>query len=64
MGAALFGGVDGQRRADLGEAGKSLVGRLEGPAGLDIGGRGAAAIALSLVAGLQGYLSGRRGDSD
>jgi xanthine/CO dehydrogenase XdhC/CoxF family maturation factor len=50
--------------ADLGEAGKSLVGRLEGPAGLDIGGRGAAAIALSLVAGLQGYLSGRRGDSD
>ena len=41
---------------DLGDAGTALAGRLEGPAGLDIGGRGAAAVALSLVAGLQQYL--------
>ena len=44
---------------ELGDAGTSLDGRLHGPAGLDLGGRGAAAIALSLVAGLQRYLAGR-----
>lgn len=49
---------------ELGEAAASLTGRLHGPAGLDIGARGAAAIALSLVAGLQDYLSRRKGDSD
>lgn len=37
---------------ELGEDARALAGRVEGPAGLDIGGRGAAAIALSIVAGL------------
>lgn len=44
---------------DLGAAADTLGQRLHGPAGIDIGGRGAAAIALSLVAGLQRYLAGR-----
>jgi len=35
---------------DLGEAGRKLTHRLHGPAGLDIGGRGPASIALSIVA--------------
>ena len=50
-----------QRRArllsDLGDAGKQLASRLHGPAGLDIGGRGPAPIALSIVAEMQKVLS-------
>ena len=42
--------------ADLGENGKDLGTRLHGPAGLDIGGRGPAAIALSIIAEVQGVL--------
>ena len=47
--------------SELGERGHSLAGRLRGPAGIDIGGRGAAAIALSIVAEVQGVLQGRIG---
>jgi len=39
--------------SDLGAIGSKLEGRLYGPAGLDIGGRGPSAIALSIVAQLQ-----------
>ncbi len=39
--------------SDLGALGSKLGGRLYGPAGLDIGGRGPSAIALSIVAQLQ-----------
>ncbi len=42
---------------ELEGAGDALAQRLHGPAGIDLGGRGAAAIALSLVAGLQRYLA-------
>ncbi len=42
--------------ADLGEEARGLDGRIHGPAGLDIGGRGAAAIALSIVAEIQSFL--------
>ena len=47
----LLGPVDRRRRLldDLGAVGEQLAGRLHGPAGLDIGGRGPAAIALSIV---------------
>ena len=45
--------------SELGERGRGLAGRLRGPAGIDIGGRGAAAIALSIVAEVQGVLQGR-----
>ena len=45
--------------SELGEAGKALTGRLHGPAGIDLGGRGPAAIALSIVAEVQGVLQGR-----
>jgi xanthine/CO dehydrogenase XdhC/CoxF family maturation factor len=41
------------------EAASRLSGRLHGPAGLDIGGRGAAAIALSIVAEIQSVLEKR-----
>jgi len=44
--------------ADLGDDGKGLGERLHGPAGLDIGGRGPAAIALSIIAEVQGVLAG------
>jgi xanthine/CO dehydrogenase XdhC/CoxF family maturation factor len=44
--------------ADLGDAAADLQGRLHGPAGLDIGGRGPAAIALSIIAEVQGVLAG------
>ena len=47
--------------AELGESARGLTGRLRGPAGIDIGGRGAAAIALSIVAEVQGVLQGRIG---
>ena len=45
--------------SELGDGGKALEGRLRGPAGIDIGGRGPAAIALSIVAEVQGVLQGR-----
>jgi xanthine dehydrogenase accessory factor len=44
--------------SELGDAGASLEARLHGPAGLDIGGRGPAPIALSIVAEIQQELSG------
>ncbi len=47
--------------AELGESARSLSTRLRGPAGIDIGGRGPAAIALSIVAEVQGVLQGRIG---
>jgi xanthine/CO dehydrogenase XdhC/CoxF family maturation factor len=53
----------GHRRSrllsELGETGKRLEARLRGPAGLDLGGRGPAPIALSIVAEMQSVLSGR-----
>ena len=45
--------------SEVGESGRSLSNRLHGPAGIDIGGRGPAAIALSIVAEVQGVLQGR-----
>ena len=44
---------------ELGEEGAALDDRLHGPAGLDIGGRGPAPIALSIVAEVQKVLAGR-----
>ena len=43
--------------ATLGDDAKTLDGRLHGPAGLAIGGRGPAPIALSIIAEMQQYLS-------
>jgi xanthine/CO dehydrogenase XdhC/CoxF family maturation factor len=43
--------------AELGDDGERFGERLHGPAGLDIGGRGPAAIALSIVAEVQGVLA-------
>lgn len=50
----LLGPIDRRRRLleELGERGAPLEGRVHGPAGLDIGGRGPAAIALSIIAGV------------
>ena len=45
--------------ADLGELARELEPRLHGPAGLDIGGRGPAPIALSIVAQMQQFLATR-----
>ena len=45
--------------SELGESARALAARLHGPAGIDIGGRGPAAIALSIVAEIQGVLQGR-----
>lgn len=47
----------GRLLADLGPDGERLGERLHGPAGLDIGGRGPAAIALSIIAEVQGVLA-------
>lgn len=47
-----------QLLADLGEAGEALALRLHGPAGLDLGARGAESIALSIVAEIQAVLAG------
>ena len=47
--------------ADLGDNAADLRERLHGPAGLDIGGRGPAAIALSIIAEVQGVLVGETG---
>jgi xanthine/CO dehydrogenase XdhC/CoxF family maturation factor len=44
---------------DIGEASSRLGSRLHGPAGLDIGGRGPAVIALSIVAEIQSVLARR-----
>lgn len=43
--------------SEIGEHAAALVGRLHGPAGLDLGGRGPAAIALSIVAEMQRHLT-------
>lgn len=44
---------------ELGEAAGALQDRLHGPAGIVLGGRGPAAIALEIVAGMQKYLAER-----
>ena len=48
----LLGPVDRRRRLleELGDVGVKLGSRVHGPAGIDIGGRGPAAIALSIIA--------------
>lgn len=62
--AVPYVGLLGPRRrreqllADLGEAGERLASRLCGPAGLDIGARGAESIALSIVAEIHAVLAG------
>ena len=57
----LLGPVDRRRTLvdELGELAVKLDGRLQGPAGLDIGGRGPASIALSIVAGMHQALAGK-----
>lgn len=54
----LLGPIDRRRRLldDLGDEAASLADRLHGPAGIDIGGRGPASIALSIVAGMHQHL--------
>ena len=55
-------GPAGRRERLLGEledGGAALQGRLHGPAGIDLGGRGPAPIALSIIAEMQRYLSQR-----
>lgn len=44
---------------DIGSVAKQLENRLHGPAGLDIGGRGPAAIALSIIAQMHSVLAAR-----
>lgn len=44
---------------ELADAADALEGRLHGPAGIDLGGRGPGPIALSIVAGMQRYLGQR-----
>jgi len=59
----LLGPVARRRRLqmDLGETADRLAGRVHGPAGLDLGGRGPAAIALSIVAELHRVIGGNWG---
>ena len=45
--------------ADLGDPAARFEGRLHGPAGIRLGGRGPAAIALEIVAGMQQFLAER-----
>jgi len=54
----LLGPADRRRRLieELGDTGQALQSRLHGPAGIDIGGRGPAAIALSIIAEMHGAL--------
>ena len=54
----LLGPADRRRRLleELGDAGDKLAGRVHGPAGLDLGGRGPASIALSIVAEMHRHL--------
>jgi xanthine/CO dehydrogenase XdhC/CoxF family maturation factor len=54
----LLGPVDRRRRLieELGDLGKRLGERVHGPAGIDIGGRGPAAIALSIIAEMHRHL--------
>ena len=60
----LLGPLDRRRRLldELGDAGASLQCRLHGPAGIDIGGRGPAVIALSIIAEVQQGLSQEHGN--
>jgi len=55
----LLGPAHRRRRllGELGEAAGGLAGRLRGPAGLDLGGRGPGPIALSIVAEMQRSLA-------
>jgi xanthine/CO dehydrogenase XdhC/CoxF family maturation factor len=57
----LLGPPDRRRRllSELGDVGRALATTVHGPAGLDLGGRGPAAIALSIVAELHRELSER-----
>ncbi|MEM8814912.1 MAG: XdhC family protein [Pseudomonadota bacterium] len=57
----LLGPVSRRDRllAELGPAAASLEPRLQAPAGLPLGGRGAASIALSISAGIEAYLARR-----
>ncbi len=57
----LLGPVGRRNRlmSDLAEFRDGLEGRLHGPAGIDLGGRGPGPIALSIIAGMQQYLSQR-----
>jgi xanthine/CO dehydrogenase XdhC/CoxF family maturation factor len=54
----LLGPADRRRRLleELGDVAEPLQGRVHGPAGLDIGGRGPASIALSIIAEMHQYL--------
>ena len=54
----LLGPADRRRRLleELGDVSDSLEGRVHGPAGLDIGGRGPASIALSIIAEMHQHL--------
>ncbi len=45
--------------SELGDIANALEGRLHGPAGIDLGGRGPGPIALSIIAEMQQYLSQR-----
>lgn len=55
----LLGPIDRRRRLldELGDVSRNLDDRLHGPAGIDIGGRGPASIALSIVAGMHEHLA-------
>jgi xanthine/CO dehydrogenase XdhC/CoxF family maturation factor len=57
----LLGPANRRKRllADLGDVAESMDGRLYGPAGLDIGARGPAPIALSIIAEMQQKLASR-----
>lgn len=60
----LLGPAARRRRllADLGPLAQELGDRLYGPVGLDIGARTPEAIAVAIVAEIQAFLSGRRGE--